>query len=235
MRLTPRLRHYGSTAVFMRRDEYEPTLRFLAALVEHGDTVYDIGANFGVYSLVLAQRAGRVVAFEPGREAVAQLRRNVSLNPALNVEVVPVALSDRAGGGALVHIGGPATYSLSGTGSSETVDLVTLDGWADASGVMPDLIKIDVEGHEPAVFAGGRGTLERARPLVMFEVSFAALARGGYEADASWLPLASLGYELFRLADGRLRPAGRVQEDNLFAVHPGSAWPERLSRLGILA
>src|SRR5215211_3373977 len=102
MRLTPRIRHYGSTTLFMRRERYEPTLHALVELAAPGDTVFDIGANYGVYSLTLAQKVGsdgQVCAFEPGEEALAQLRRNVELNPQLNIEIVPAALSDREGTG----------------------------------------------------------------------------------------------------------------------------------------
>src|SRR5215211_7151148 len=110
MHLTPRIRHYGSTTLFMRRERYEPTLHALAELAASGDTVFDVGANYGVYSLVLGQEvgpSGRVHAFEPGEEALAQLRRNVALNPQLNVDSVPAALSDRDGSGTLAHLFGP--------------------------------------------------------------------------------------------------------------------------------
>jgi FkbM family methyltransferase len=234
MHLKPRIRHYGSTSLYMRRDTYEPTLRALAGLAREGDTVFDVGANYGVYSLVLAQEvgeAGRVFAFEPGQEALSQLRRNVGLNPRLNVEIVASALSDREGTGSLAHLYGPPTYSLTDRYPGEPVSLVTLDGWMSTSGAPPPtIVKIDVEGHEPAVLAGGRSTIERAGPLVMFEVSFPALERSGYEHDASWKALEQLGYTFFRLnSHERLEPVGRVEEANLFAVHPASGWSERLS------
>jgi len=236
MHLTPRIRHYGSTTLFMRREQYEPTLRFLAELAAPGDTVFDVGANYGVYSLVLAQEvgpAGHVYAFEPGGEARAQLRRNVELNPRLNVEIVPAALSDREGKGTLAHLFGPPTYSLTAAFPGETVELMKLDTWIARSGASPpSIIKADVEGHEPAVFAGARATIETAKPLVMFEVSFEALRRGGYEEDSSWNALSQIGYRFLRLDEGReLEELEEVEEGNLFAVHPTSEWPRKLSRV----
>jgi len=234
MRLTPRFRRYGSTSLYMRRGRYEPTLDVLMRLVKPGDIVFDAGANFGIYSLVLAQRAGPlgcVYAFEPGAEALMHLRRNVSLNPQLNVEVVPVALSDREGPATLAHIFGPPTYSLVEDRSGERVDLVTLDAWSAAAHVSgPMVVKVDVEGHEPAVFAGGLSTLERAKPLLMFEVSFNALRRSGFEHDSSWRVLNELGYEFFRLnADEELERLREVEEGNIFAAHPGSEPGRRLA------
>jgi FkbM family methyltransferase len=219
----------------MLRERYEPTLNVLKRLVEPGDIVVDVGANFGIYSMVLAQQAGptgRVYAFEPGEEARMHLRRNVSLNPQLNVEVVPVALSNREGTATLAHIFGPSTYSLVEDPSGEQVDLTTLDAWsatAHASG--PTVAKVDVEGHEPAVFAGGLSTLERAKPLLMFEVNFNALRRSGFEKDSSWRVLSELGYEFFGLrSDDRLERIGEVEEGNIFAAHPGSEAGRRIAR-----
>lgn len=234
MRLTPRIRHYGSTTLYMRRGRYEPTLDVLKKLVEPGDIVLDVGANFGIYSLVLAQQtgpSGRVYSFEPGGEALAHLRRNVSLNPELNVEVVPAALSDHEGTATLAHLSGPPTYSLVEGRPGERVDLLTLDAWsATLPPSAPSIVKADVEGHEPAVFAGGLSTLERAKPLLMFEVSFNALRRSGYEHDSSWRVLSELGYEFFRLnADEKLERLGEVEEGNIFAAHPGSEPGRRLA------
>jgi FkbM family methyltransferase len=235
MHLTPRIRHYGSTTLFMRRERYEPTLSFLAALAEEGDNVIDVGANFGVYSLVLARAvgpAGRVYAFEPGEEALVQLRRNIGLNPALRIDVVSTALSDREGTASLAHLSGPPTYSLTDRFPGEPVRLVTLDAWmATSLAAPPDIIKVDVEGHEPAVLTGGRLTIGSAKPLVMFEVSFPALRRSGYEEDSSWSALSELGYQFFRLNDRQeLERLEDVEEGNVFAVHPASEWPRKLSR-----
>jgi FkbM family methyltransferase len=219
----------------MKRDRYEPTLDVLKTLVEPGDVVFDVGANFGIYSLVLAQQAGptgRVYAFEPGEEALVHLRRNISFNSRLNVEVVPTALSNREGTGTLAHISGPQTYSLLEGRSGEPVDLITLDTWSARSHApAPSVVKADVEGHEPAVFEGGRSTLERAKPLLMFEVSFDALRRSGYEHDSSWRVLSELGYDFFRLgADEKLERLGEVEEGNIFAAHLGSEAGHRLTR-----
>jgi FkbM family methyltransferase len=218
----------------MKRLEYEPELAFLARLIQPGDVLLDIGANVGIYALVCAKRAGaigRVYAFEPGAEALHALRGNCALNPDLNVEVLPMGLSDSVRSSRLFHLGGPTTFNLSASGAAtgELVELTTLDAWIAGAGVSRiDVIKIDVEGHEPAVFAGGRNTLLSTRPLVMFEVSSDALARGGYQRNASWQSLVEHGYEMHRLEGGRLTRLTEVEDGNLFAVHPRSEWPTRL-------
>lgn len=219
----------------MKRLEYEPELGFLAGLVAPGDTIVDIGANFGVYSLVMAQRAGvsgNVHAFEPGRASLEHLRENCQLNPSLNVEVIPVALSEHAGHLSLFHIGGgPATFSLGGAADdvAEQVQVTTLDAWARDEGLRKlDVLKIDVEGHEPKVFMGGAETLSALKPLVMFEVSASALARNGSKPDQSFNQLVKLGYGVHHLDEGQLKQLASAVDGNLFAIHPESSWSERL-------
>ncbi len=178
MRVEPRLHTYGSTSLYVKRLDYEPPLRFLSGCARTGDVVLDVGANYGVYSLVLAKQVkptGRVVAFEPGTTALSQLRANLRRNPDLLVEIVPLGLSDTVQARQLFHVGGPPTHSLSGFGheSSEIVNVTTLDTWWSASGISRlDVMKADVEGHEPQVFRGGMATLAANRPIVLFEVKF---------------------------------------------------------------
>jgi FkbM family methyltransferase len=233
MRLEPHLRAYGSTALYMKRLEYEPQLKVLADRVRPGDTVLDIGANFGVFSLTLASRcgSGRVHAFEPGQEALAQLRHNTAvLNPNLPITIHPVALSDSSRTAALHHSGGaPVTFSLSEDEAElgeESVQTVTLDQWRAEQGVdRVDVIKIDVEGHEPQALRGGLGLLADQRPDIMFEVSTSALARAGTTGQEPWDQLVDLGYEIFVLDRGDLRRLDSVEDGNLFAIHPGRPRP----------
>ncbi len=246
LELQPRLQAYGSTSLFMKRELYEPELSFLRNVVHQGDTILDVGANVGVYSLTLAEGAGPsggVVAFEPAAVSVAQLRRNLELNPHLEVVVEPVALSDAPGQGALFHVGdAPTTFTLgsaSGT-TCESVFLTTLDAWVMANPLNRiDIIKIDVEGHEPAVLRGGAHVLQRSQPLVMFEVSEEALRRNGYDVTAPFDLIGELGFDVYRLADGLLVPAysgvgGDVCFGNLFATRRGSRLDRRLREAGFL-
>ena len=138
---------------------------------------------------------------------------------------MPLALSDAEGSASLFHIGGPITFSMAGgeVNDGEKIAMTTLDAWATRSGLGAlDVMKVDVEGHEPAVFRGGRGVLARYHPLVMFEVSRGALARGGHAIDASWNALADLGYRFYRSEGRSLVRLEAAEDGNLFAVHPDS-------------
>ena len=231
----PATLRYTSVAGYVLRDWCEPELRHLEMFVRPGHTFIDIGANIGLYTLKAASltgAAGRVIAVEPGQEASQQLRDNLALNDFPHVTVAQLALSDHAGEATLHHIplgDDPQAYSLLPDGSTETGETVTidtLDALVARLGIDTlDVIKMDVEGAEPLVIAGGRATLQRFHPIVIFEVNTRLLAEAAGQRNAAWQALRDLGYQFFRLAGGRLEPADGVGEafGNLVAIYPSGA------------
>ncbi len=151
------------------------TVAWLERTVRPGDTVWDVGANVGVYSLLAARLldgSGTVVAVEPGYANFAALCDNVLLN-GLEDRVVPLPLvlgessrtatldySDLRAGSAL-HLfdgaggGAPAAYR-------QPVLVHTLDEVVDRFGMAaPTLLKLDVDGGEASVLAGAAAVLSR--------------------------------------------------------------------------
>jgi FkbM family methyltransferase len=120
----------------------------------------DIGANVGLFSLLVASYAGskaRILAIEPEPENLTRLRFNMSLNPAIAVDVAALALGEKAGT-VILDIdrrdkGGTRTLSLSpgnaGGVHVECRPLLTVLREAGVSRI--DALKIDVEGNEDAV------------------------------------------------------------------------------------
>ncbi|MBI5169456.1 MAG: FkbM family methyltransferase [Candidatus Eisenbacteria bacterium] len=204
-----------------------------------GDGVFlDVGANQGELTLVAAHRAprGRVYAFEPVPEWFARLEENVALNAFTHVRAFRLALSDTEGevemfASAAGH--GDADYNegLSSLHRSETRSVsvgsfptLPLDAFAAREGLdRIDLIKIDVEGAEERVLAGGRETLARLRPVLVLEWKPDALADAGTSGDGLLATLRALGYACFEVdpfARVREVPAGqRPRHDTLLARH----------------
>jgi FkbM family methyltransferase len=149
-----------------------------AALKRHareGGTVLDIGANVGSYTLLLARwvgDAGHVYAFEPAAASRAGLERHVSINGlASRVTVRPEAISDRSGSAPFIDAGTHGDNRLVPAATSETttVPSVSIDEFCAASGIAPDVIKIDIEGAELAALRGARGTIAaRGGALALF-------------------------------------------------------------------
>ena len=153
-------------------------LRLAAETVEPGYTVWDIGANLGLFSFATAVAAGpsgRVLAVEPDTVLTGLLRRSAAVNPGhAAVDILPAAVSDRESV-ARFHIArrNRSTNYLDGFGTTQTggvrsthlVPTVTLDWLADRF-PPPDVIKIDVEQAETAVLAGGARVLGLAAAVI---------------------------------------------------------------------
>ncbi len=161
----------GGATVYFNQLEPGQTAA-MAAEVEPGAVVFDVGANAGYYTILASRLAGpegRVVAFEPLERNLAYLRRHVEMNQADNVTVLASACSD-VSGTATFEIGENIAMGrlsdVAPSGASVTVPTVTLDEIAERLELVPDVIKIDVEGAEMAVLRGAAGIFERGKPTV---------------------------------------------------------------------
>lgn len=157
----------------------------LLSFVNQETRFVDIGANIGFFTLAVAQRAtrGRVWSIEPDNQNVRLLRASIALNGFEDrVEVHHVAASDTDGEvffstlGYETNIGARFTAkdeatlldrSLAGARKPRKLRARSMDNLLRGKGV--DLVKIDVEGYEPAVFAGMREVLRQQRPVVFSE------------------------------------------------------------------
>lgn len=144
---------------------------------EHGtvtlhpdDCVIDAGANIGVFSLFASQKVGvdgRVIAFEPIKEARALLEHNVNANNLANVDVAPYALGEQK---ATVSFSkdegllGSSGLTEKG-GAREDVDQVTLDEYVREHRIdRVDFIKADIEGMERFFLKGAETVIRRDKP-----------------------------------------------------------------------
>lgn len=149
-------------------------------LAARSRTVLDVGAHVGYYAMIaaLSSPKAKVHAFEPVPPIHARLAVNHRANAIKNLELHQNGVSDHSGF-ADINIRFPLASLLS-TGSSlegfdkplasaftTRIQLVTLD---ETLGDTPvDLIKIDVEGHEPSVLDGARHLIKRDRPVIILE------------------------------------------------------------------
>jgi FkbM family methyltransferase len=173
--------------------------RFLAGVLRPGDTFVDGGANRGYHALLAAARVGaggRVHAFEPQDHLRGALERSAAMNGFGNVVAHAEAIAEREGVVEFFDCLLPGNSGLSsvlpGYGRSPVprrVPATTLDALADAVGAV-DVVKLDLEGGEPAALRGARRLLSRPdAPLLVFEAAdpfplVAQLAEQGYEVRA---------------------------------------------------
>lgn len=173
------------------KGEFEPlqTKTFIKT-VKKGDTVLDIGANVGYYTILASKLVGpkgKVYAFEPDPDNLVLLNKNLELNGCKNVVVSPFALSDENGKDFLVKDSvnpGESTLSLRKKGKRIEIQKITLDAFLENEGIEEiDVAKIDVEGAEIGVLKGGLKTLKNSKNLTLF-IEDNPKALEGFEKDS---------------------------------------------------
>jgi len=211
----------------------------LGVLTQPNDVVIDVGANIGALTVGLAKRVGpqgQVYAFEPQRACYALLQAQLALNQLRNVYAYNEALGAveelqwlpaqdyrRQG-----NFGAVALNKQQGQ-HHEAVRVRKLD---DACGHLQTvgLIKIDVEGMEREVIAGGRELIGRTKPLLYVENDLPE------RSPALIALIQELGYRLWwhvtplfnaRNAFGvEENPYGDRASFNMLCVHPAKPMPQ---------
>ena len=210
--------HYRRKLIRARLSD-EPDLAAIGLLTKPGDTVFDLGANFGLFTRFLSESVGargRVFSFEPTADMFSVLSHNCSQLGLANTSVHRTALSDRTGTSAMVipvrEDGSLNHYEASlangdeadSEGKTITVETATLDDFCSHHAVGKiDFIKCDVEGHELEVLEGARKTLLHHRPTLLIEVND-PLDAGGH-GSMVLKKVRELGYEVLTLRDGSLK------------------------------
>jgi FkbM family methyltransferase len=220
------VRDYVQRRIYYRCHEaHEAT--FVRDYVRAGDTVLDVGAHVGMFALLAALRvgeAGAVHAFEPANSNFEALTKNVRLNDFHQVILNNLAVGATSG---TMTLGLPASdseldsgptsamYMRGGVAAAVTVPVISLDDYVEEHlpGRSIRLLKLDVEGVEPLVLEGFRGSLEENPPdAILTEVNALRLAQQGYAAGDLLDPLLAAGYRLYRFGPFGRRTRLDVQE-----------------------
>lgn len=200
-----RLIRHASNFLLNKGVEPGVTALFLSVASEiEVRSFWDVGANFGYYAWLVRSALPdcEIRLFEPDSDNARLIRDTIARSRLKRVALRPIALSDSAGTAEFLpdpHTGstGQISTPMSATFAQRqwaiasnpvTVETGTLSGeWS--AGAVPNLIKVDVEGHEEAVFRGGRAAVLKDQPLLIYEC---------YHAESEiHSMLHSAGYRLF--------------------------------------
>ena len=191
-------------------------LRWIDDGLHPGDTFFDIGAHQGWMSLAASRRTGRkgrVVAFEPSPSSIELLSYHKRVNKLSQMEIVPVAVSNKDGAKIPFHLiedGDSSMNSLFGANIPELslrdtsviqVETITLDTFSSQSGLVPTMIKIDAEGAELWICEGAKHLLAQHHPTLILATHPLWLPEGQKIEDLFEL-LSTCGY---RIVDSEIR------------------------------
>lgn len=145
----------------------EVELDLLKHFITPESIVYDIGGNIGYHTVAFATLAKEVYSFEPNDRNYVLLEKNTAhLN---NVRLYRAACSDVVGEAFISDYDTtvPGNYGeCMMSDSGQPCKTIRLD---DLDLPLPNLIKIDVEGHELKVFNGSQNIITKGRPVIFYE------------------------------------------------------------------
>jgi FkbM family methyltransferase len=192
---------------------YEPELQWaLGELIKPGMLAFDVGANIGYITLMLAWAVGPtggVVAFEALPANVARLEQNLVLND-LSGRVKVMAVAVGAGEGTIrfqIHASGGMGKAAGSAGRADetyqseiTVPSSSLDAFVyELGNPAPQIVKMDIEGGEVMALPGMRRVLREARPTLLLEL------HGPESSRVAWEELREAGYSIHAMERGFAR------------------------------
>jgi len=166
-----------AAASIMLEQRYDNRLcTLLRYLGTHYDTLIDIGANYGYFSLLAANIGKKAIAIEPNKALVQAMQSSIQVNHFENLQVLPQAIGNTDSVGYFInipHLSSSGYIDTSTTTPSEfndTIAITTLNGMlSQVSSHERLLVKVDVEGAELKVLSGGTNAFIR-RSLILCEI-----------------------------------------------------------------
>lgn len=197
---------YRDPAAFSWMDRY----------LRPGMTVFDVGANVGVYGMFMARKVapkGTCYAFEPNPELKPYLEANKRVNGLVNLDLSFVGTGESPSEVGFVtnrsNIGESHVDPASATRAGRSdVQIVRLDDFVAERGIGPiDFVKIDVEGFELPTLRGFENTLRRKDEMIVHtEIEPRHMKRYGYTLTDLFQFMHALGYSAFALDHNGFSP-----------------------------
>jgi len=184
------------------------------SFLKPNSVVLDIGANFGLYTATSASFVkdhGRLYSFEANPHTFDMLKRTLYANRLAqhpNVIAVNALISDKPGRSTLYYtpefLGGATMTDVGHWGAAKRsieFDATTIDEFLPDD-LAVDLVKIDVEGHEPFVMRGMRNTIKRSPNIRIFLEFVEAFLAHTVIAELFVEEIDSLGLRICRVLPG---------------------------------
>ena len=196
----------STSTLYQNRIYEQETTTFFRNYLKKGDTVYDIGANIGYFSLEFARlvgRNGKVLAFEPHPEIFKTLDRNISRNGYKNITGYNYACGNQIGKVDLyLSTENEGNHKIvKNVNSSESVSVKVIELNTFINDDMPRIMKIDIEGAELLALQGIGDSLMKDGSID-FVIEFHPYEMSFFELTGTCLlsSLSKFGYKFRDLA-----------------------------------
>jgi len=210
-------------------NEY-PIHPILKKIIHHGDTVIDIGANIGIFTLFfrkLVGDEGMIYSFEPNPTAFSILNKNINENNLTNVKIENKAVADKNG-----KVSFTISSSITASRITEnhkdgiSVDCVSLDEYFTENKMKKiNFIKIDTEGYDLIVLKGMTKIMQLHSELkIMVEYNTGLLQKAGVQPKDLLKFLHQQNFKIYDMG-GLFDRFELLEDENLeiFAKTPNSS------------
>ncbi len=195
------------------KNEAEAISRFIEQRSIAQIVAIDAGANIGDWSYELLKRfpASQIIAFEPSEKAFAKLRIRFSGNKLVRCENMALGrvngkaqlFSDKSGSGLGSLTKRRIEHFDINFEHEEEITVKTLDSWMrnQESGFTPNILKMDVEGHELDILIGAQKALKNLE-IIQFEFGGSNIDTRTYFQDF-WYFFRENNFDIFRITPGK--------------------------------
>jgi FkbM family methyltransferase len=206
-------------------------LNLLLKLTKDGFSVFDIGSNFGWYSLNIARHFPncKIYSFEPIPKTFNYMKANVKLNNFKNIDIYNFGFSNEEKEIIFYYYsagsGNASLKNLSDRNKAEKIKCLVkkMDDFIDKSNVELNFIKCDVEGAELLVFQGGLKSIRKYKPIIFAEILRKWTKKFNYNPNEIIKLLSNIGYICFTLDNHKLIRINTINnnttETNFFFLH----------------
>jgi len=198
----PNLEEVVSLELYVNGVYEKDTIEFICNSIPHNGVFIDVGANIGAICLevAIARPDITVFAFEASTKVFGYLKKNTEQNNTNNLYIYNLAIHEENN----IELPFYSPHSQNGKGSfspvftdiSELVQTIRLDEFFKKNYIIPDLIKVDVEGYELLVFKSLSNFKQMNKTTLLFEFVDWAEDLAKFNKGAAQAYLLEQGYNL---------------------------------------
>jgi FkbM family methyltransferase len=184
----------------------------LKLIVSPGDTVFDLGASYGVMSCLISNLCGvdgKVFAFEANPTVIEMAKALAHSNNLTNINFINKVVGEKSGvttdffvvpgAQSVASTRNPEILKFHSDAISTKVDTIAVDDFVEETGVVPQVCKIDVEGSEYVVLKGMENLLSNHDVDLVIETHGDEMLKIGGDVDSLLQKLQKLGYYMVDL------------------------------------